>query len=65
MLRREFLDAIENEEDLSVHRVLDPQGAVVVEHGDAFCRFDVVFAALVCHFGYELKQRGLGLAFVP
>jgi hypothetical protein len=36
MLRRERLDALENEEGLEIHRLLGPERAVVVERGDAF-----------------------------
>ena len=35
ILRRQHLDAIEDEGELDIHRLLDPQRAVVVERGDA------------------------------
>ena len=35
MLWCEFLDTVEREEDLEIHRLLGPQRAVIVEHGDA------------------------------
>ena len=35
MLRRQRLDAVEREGELEIHRLLAPQRAVVVEHGDA------------------------------
>ena len=35
MLRRQRLDPVEGEGELGVHRLLGPQRAVIVEHGDA------------------------------
>jgi hypothetical protein len=35
VLRRQRLDPIEDEEELEIARLLGPQGAVVVEGGDA------------------------------
>ena len=45
MLRCQSLDAVEREEELEIHRLLGPQGAVVVEDGNAFLGGDVVLAA--------------------
>jgi len=48
MLRRQCLDAVDNEKGLKIHRLLGPQLAVIVEGGDALgCSFMVIrnFAA--------------------
>ena len=36
VLRRQRLHPVEREGELGVHRVLDPQRAVIVEHGNTF-----------------------------
>ena len=36
MLRRESLHPVEREEELEIHRLLGPQRAIIVEHGDTF-----------------------------
>ena len=47
---RELLQSIECEEDLHWHRLLTPEGAVVVERGDTLCWRHVVAASL-CRSG--------------
>ena len=47
VLRGEFLDALKGEQNLGIYGIFHPQGAVVVEGGDAFGRCNVVLAVLV------------------
>ncbi|MNX29593.1 hypothetical protein D3C86_597340 [compost metagenome] len=56
VLRRGALDLFEGEQKLEVHRLLAPQGAVIVEHGDAVFGFDEVLAALIGHGLDELDD---------
>jgi hypothetical protein len=46
-LRRERLHAVEREGELEVHRLLGPQRAVVVEHGDALGWNDEILIRVV------------------
>ena len=46
VLRRQRLDAIEDEGELDIHRLLDPQRPVIVECGDALIRRHEVRSAL-------------------
>ena len=54
MLGCERLDTVEREEDLEIHRLFGPQGAVVVEHGDAFSGWHEVGGACL---RYLLPRR--------
>ena len=54
VLRRERLDAVEDEGELDVHRLLDPQRAVVVEGRDALSRRHEVRPALCRHARDEM-----------
>jgi hypothetical protein len=53
MLRRRTLDLFQGKQQFEVHRLLAPQGAVVIEHGDTVLGFDKVLAALI---GYRLDE---------
>jgi hypothetical protein len=55
VLRRERPDAIEDEGELDVHRLLDPHGPVVVEGGDAVIHGHEVRPALI---GDARDKRG-------
>ena len=61
----ELLHAIEREKSLRVHGIFDPQGAVVIEGGDAVGRFDVILALFVRYGGNELQDRLLRRPIVP
>ena len=65
MLRRQRLDAVEHEGELDVHRLLDPQRAVVVEGRDALIRRHEVGPALRRDARDEIGDRRLGRAVVP
>ena len=65
ILRRERLDAVQNEGELDVHRLLDPQRAVIVEGRDALLDRDEVRAALIGGTRDEVDDRFLGRALVP
>ena len=65
MLRRQRLDAVEREGELDVHRLLDPQRAVVVERGDALGLGHEVGRAFRGHRRDEIDDRGFGGAVVP
>ncbi|MNR51321.1 hypothetical protein D3C85_1709780 [compost metagenome] len=56
MLRCGALDLVEGEQQFEIRRLFAPQGAVVVEHGDAFGGFDEVLAALIGHCLDELDD---------
>ena len=62
---REGLDAVEGERDLEVHRLLGPQRAVVVEHGDAVGGCDEAGRTGRRHVGDEPDDRRLRRALVP
>ena len=57
MLRRERLDAVDREHDLRVHRLFDPQRAVVVERGDPLVRRHKVGPAFGRDFPHERQDR--------
>ena len=57
VLRRQRLDAVEDEGELEVHRLLDPQRAVVVERGDALVRRHEVRPALRRDARDEIDDR--------
>jgi len=65
VLRREHLDAIKYEENLRIHRIFHPQGAVIVEGGDALGRFDVVPAVLIRDGSNKFQDRLLRRSVVP
>ena len=65
VLGRLGLHLIEHEHHLRVLRVLGPQRAVVVEHGDALCRRHIGGRALALHVGDELEDRVLVVAVAP
>ena len=65
VLRRQRLDAVEHEGELDVHRLLDPQRAVVVEGGDALVGRHEVRSALRGDAGDESRDRRFGRAVVP
>ena len=65
VLRGERLDAVERERELDVHRLLGPQRAVVVEHGDALGGRHVAGRALLRHLGDEGDDRLPGRTVVP
>ena len=65
MLRRQRLDAVEREGELHVDRLLRPERAVVVEHGDPLRRRHEVCSALPRDPADEVDDRPLCLALVP
>ncbi|MNN72589.1 hypothetical protein D3C81_1886410 [compost metagenome] len=65
MLGRHALDFLQGEQHLEVHRLLTPQCAVVVEHGDAFSGFDIVPGAFGGHGLDKLDDAFLRGAIVP
>ena len=62
---RSRFNAVEGEDDLRVHWLLDPERAVVVERGDALLGENEVGASLVGDAGDEVDDRALGGAVVP
>ncbi|MNT06151.1 hypothetical protein D3C72_1408050 [compost metagenome] len=62
VLRRHYLQFVHGEDQLEVHRLLAPQGAVVIEHRDAVDRRHVVRPAL---FGDRVHEVQDGLARRP
>ena len=65
VLRRERLDAVESERDLEVHRLLGPQRAVVVEHGDPLRGRHEILACRVRRRLDEVEDARLDRTFVP
>ncbi|MNN31714.1 hypothetical protein D3C81_1454120 [compost metagenome] len=65
MLRRGAFDFFEGEQHFEVHRLLAPQGAVVIEHGNAVFGFDEVLAALIGHRLHELDDLLFRRPVVP
>jgi hypothetical protein len=59
------LHPVQREQSLEIQRLLGPQGAVVVEHGDALGRWNVIGALPVGHLLYERQDGLLRLAVVP
>src|SRR6476620_8664615 len=59
------LYAIERKCKLDIHRLLQPQGAVMVEHRDAFGREDEIRSALDSDPGNKLINCVLHCAVVP
>jgi hypothetical protein len=58
MLGRQRFDAVEAKDQLEIHRLLDPQRAVVVEGGDAVGGWDKLRSAFAGHIGRELQSGG-------
>jgi hypothetical protein len=56
---------VEDEERLDVHRLLGPERAVVVEHGDALGHWDEGRVALARHLLDERHDRPSGGDLVP
>jgi hypothetical protein len=65
VLWRKGLHPIQDEGELHVHGLLGPEGAVVVEHGDAFGGRHVIRPALLRHLGDETENGLFGGAGVP
>jgi hypothetical protein len=65
MLVRLFLHLVDGEDELVVHRHLDPQRAVIVEGGETVLGRDVVRPALLGHAGHVVDDGLLGHAVVP
>ncbi|MNZ87660.1 hypothetical protein D3C78_1065240 [compost metagenome] len=65
VLGRHALDFLQGEQHLEVHRLLTPQRAVVVEHGDALSGLDVVPGAFGGHRLDKLDDAFLRGAIVP
>ena len=65
MLRRQRLEPVEREHALGVDRLLDPERAVIVEHGDPLGLRHEVGAALRRDRGNEIDDRRLRRAVVP
>ncbi|BCQ61850.1 hypothetical protein PBOI14_36000 [Pseudomonas sp. Boi14] len=65
VLGRQALDFVEGEQHLEIGRLLAPQGAVVVEHGNALGGFHVVRAALGGHRLDEGENALLARAVLP
>ena len=65
MLRRERFHTVQREHHLCVDRLFTPQGAVVVEDGDALGHGNEVRAAHRGHPGDKTRDRVLRAAAVP
>ena len=65
MLRRQALHLVQGEEHLEVHRLLAPQGTVVIEHGDALGWRHEVLAALAGHGFDESHDRLARSTVIP
>ena len=65
VLRRQRLDAVEGERELEIHRLLGPQRAVVVEHGDAFGGRHEIRSGVLGDAPDEIDDRFLCRAVVP
>ena len=65
MIWRLGLHTVEREGKLDVHRMLDPQRAVIVEHRDAFGLRHEVGRAFLAHLLDELDDRSLRRGVVP
>ncbi|MNP37740.1 hypothetical protein D3C76_1312020 [compost metagenome] len=65
VLRGGALDLFQGEQQFEIHRLLAPQGAVVIEHGDAVLGFDEVLAALIGHRLDELDDVLFRRTVVP
>src|SRR5262245_16707360 len=65
MSRSHFLDAVEREEKLEIHRVLAPQRAVVVEGGDALGWRNKLRTTLRRRRADEVYNGLLGRSVVP
>jgi len=65
MLGRQRLDAVDDEQELEVERLLGPQRAVVVEDGDAFGGRDEVRGSILRHALDEGHDRLLRRSVVP
>ena len=65
MLRRERFDAVESERELEIHRLLGPQRAVVVEHGDAFRLGHKLLAARRGYTLHEVHNGAFGCTVSP
>src|SRR5262249_23480737 len=65
MLRRESLDPVERKENLEVHWLLGPQGAVVVKRGDAFGHGHKIRRPFASHLLDEGDDDLLGRGVVP
>src|SRR6266511_652989 len=64
-LRRHRRDALQAVDHLRVHRMLDPQRAVLIEHRDAVLRNDVARTRSVDGRAHEIEDRLLCRPFVP
>ena len=58
-------DAIEREHGLGVERLLHPERAVLVEHGDAILDRDEGLAGRVSRYTNEVQDRSLGRPLCP
>jgi hypothetical protein len=58
-------DAIEREHCLRVNRMLDPEGAVLIEGGDAVIRRHIARARLIDRGMHKVQDRLLGRSVVP
>jgi hypothetical protein len=65
MLRRERPHTIECESKLHVHRLFDPQGAIIVKNRYTILLGDKVGTAPVSDLGHEAGNCPLGIAVVP
>ncbi|MCY1244814.1 hypothetical protein D9M72_579130 [compost metagenome] len=65
VLPRGSFDFFEGEQQFEVHRLLAPQGAVVIEHGNAVFGFDEVLAVLIGDRLHELDDLFFRRTVVP
>src|SRR5262249_32399218 len=65
MLARLLPHLVDGEDELVVHRLLDPQGAVVVERGEAVLGLDVIRSTLFGDARHIIEDRLLRRAVVP
>ena len=65
MLRRQSFHAIKGKEELYGNRLFTPEGAIVIEHGDAFCNRNEVRRIFRGHSIDKRNDRFLCRPFVP
>ena len=65
MLRRQCNDLVDGEGYLCVDRLLNPEGAVVVERCDSLVQLDKIRRTLLCYALDKIDDRFLWCRFIP
>ncbi|MNJ26966.1 hypothetical protein D3C77_214600 [compost metagenome] len=65
MIRRHALDFVEGEQQLEIRWLLAPQGAVIVEHGNALFSRDKLFRTFGRHLLDEIQHSCTGRCVAP